>query len=133
MESNLSLCVQDCKFRTSWCPNVCTVAPGVLPVSLFSGITSGLQLGRAEALRDLRNFPNIDRPELHSIDHLKERGVEKGSGRHFHPPRSRTICVQQDRYWHRFKGNLGETAERRGGARMGLSERNDAILSLNCN
>ena len=41
----------------------------------------------------------------------------------------RMICVQPDRYWHCLKGNLGETAERRGGARMGLSERYDAILS----
>ena len=31
----------------------------------------------------------------------------------FHPPRSRTICVQPDKYWHCFEGNLGETAERR--------------------
>ena len=45
-------------------------------------ITSGLQLGRAEVLRGLRNFLNMDRPEHHSIDRLKERGVEKGSGRH---------------------------------------------------
>ena len=45
-------------------------------------IMSGLQLGRAEVLRGLRNFLNKDRPEHHSIDHLKERGVEKGRGRH---------------------------------------------------
>ena len=45
-------------------------------------ITSGLQLGRAEMLRGLRNFLNTDKPEHHSIDRLKERGVEKGSGRH---------------------------------------------------
>ena len=45
-------------------------------------ITSGLQLGRAEVLRGLRKFLNMDRPEHHSIDRLKERGVEKGSGRH---------------------------------------------------
>ena len=30
----------------------------------------------------MRNFLNMDRPEHHSIDPLKERGVEKGSGRH---------------------------------------------------
>ena len=47
----------------------------------------------------------------------------------FHPPRSRTICVQPGKYWHCFEANLGETAERRGGARMGLSEHYDAILS----
>ena len=41
----------------------------------------------------------------------------------FHPPRSGTICVQPDKYWHCLKGNLGETAERRDGTRMGLSER----------
>ena len=44
-------------------------------------ITSGLQLGRAEVLRGLRNFLTTDKPR-HSIDRLKERGVEKGSGRH---------------------------------------------------
>ena len=45
-----------------------------------ANITSGMQLGRAEVLRCLRNFLNMDRPEHHSIDHLKEREVEKGSG-----------------------------------------------------
>ena len=45
-------------------------------------ITSGLQLGRAEVLRGLRNFLNMDRPEHHSTNCLKERGVEKGGGRH---------------------------------------------------
>ena len=45
-------------------------------------ITSGLHLGRAEVPRGLRNFLNMDRPEHRGIDHLKERGVEKGSSRH---------------------------------------------------
>ena len=45
-------------------------------------ITSGLQLGRAEVLRGLRNFLSTDKPEHHSTDRLEERGVEKGSGRH---------------------------------------------------
>ena len=45
-------------------------------------ITSGLQLGRAGVLRGLRNFLSTDKPEHHSTDRLKERGVEKGSGRH---------------------------------------------------
>ena len=35
-----------------------------------------------EVLRGLRNFLNMDRSEHHSIDDLKERGMEKGSGRH---------------------------------------------------
>ena len=34
-------------------------------------ITCGLQLGRAEMLRGLRNFLNMDRPEHHSIDRLE--------------------------------------------------------------
>ena len=33
-------------------------------------------------LRGLRNFLNTDNPEHHSLDRLKERGVEKGSDRH---------------------------------------------------
>ena len=45
-------------------------------------ITSDLQLGRPELLRGLRNFLNMNRPEHHSIDRLKERGVEKRSGRY---------------------------------------------------
>ena len=32
-------------------------------------------------LRGLRNFLNMDRSQHHGIDRLKERGVEKGSGR----------------------------------------------------
>ena len=46
-----------------------------------------------------------------------------------HPPRLGTMCFLPDKHWHCFEGNLGETAERRGGARMGFSERYDATLS----
>ena len=42
-------------------------------------MTSGLQLGRAEVLKGLRNFLNMDRPDHNNIDCLKERGVKKGS------------------------------------------------------
>ena len=42
-------------------------------------ITSGLQLGRAEVLRGLRNFLNMHRPYLHSINGLKERGSSRHS------------------------------------------------------
>ena len=45
-------------------------------------ITAGLQLGRAEVLRGLRNFLKMDRLKHHSIDCLKDRGVEKRSGRY---------------------------------------------------
>ena len=50
--------------------------------SSTADITSGLHLDRAEVLSGLRNFLNMGWPEHHSIDRLKERGVEKGSGRH---------------------------------------------------
>ena len=41
----------------------------------------------------------------------------------------RTICVQPVKHWHCFEGHLKEIDEKRGGARMGLSERYDTILS----
>ena len=87
-------------------------------------ITSGLQLRRAEVLRALRNFLNMDRPELHSIDRLKERGVEKGSGRHSTlRGRERSVFNQTN------IGTLGRlTVERPGGALMGLPEHCDDIL-----
>ena len=69
-------------------------------------ITFGLQLGRAEVLRGLRNFLNMDRLEHHSTDRLKERGVEKGSGWHstLGPPRSRMFCVQPGKLLALFRG-----------------------------
>ena len=70
----------------------------------------------------------MDRPEHHSTDRLKERGVEKGSA-DIPSFEVNQTCVQPDKHWHCLEGNLGETAEKRGGARMGLSERYDAILS----
>ena len=67
-----------------YCPGHAGVSGNELADRLAStaDITSGLQLGRAEVLRGLRNFLSTDKPEHHSIDRLKERGVEKGSGRH---------------------------------------------------
>ena len=67
-------------------------------------ITSDLQLGRAEVLRCLRNFLNMDRPEHHSIDHLKERRVEKGTA-DIPPSKARNDLCLTDKNWHRFEGN----------------------------
>ena len=50
---------------------------GQIRLSSTADITSGLQLGRVEVLRE-----HMDKPEHHSTDRLKERGVEKGSGQH---------------------------------------------------
>ena len=36
---------------------------------------------------------------------------------------------QSDQHWNGFKGNIGETLERRGGAHMGFPERIDTILN----
>ena len=116
---------------------LCIYCPGHVGVSgneradrlaSTADITSGLQLGSTEVLRGLKNVLNMDRPEHHSIDLMKERGEEKGNGRHstLHG-RERSVFNQVNTG--SFEGNLGETAERRGGARMGLSGCCDAILS----
>ena len=76
-----------------------------------ANITSGLQLGRVEELRGLRNFQNRDRPEHHSTYHLKKRRVEKGSGRHF-TLRSRDPSVFNWTNRHRLEGSLWDTTER---------------------
>ena len=91
-------------------------------------ITSGLQLGRAEVQRSLRNFLNMDRLEHHSIDRLKERGVEKGSGQHaILQGREQSVFNQPD-IGTVSRATLG-SAERRAGAPMGLSKPYNAILS----
>ena len=45
------------------------------PHSVSQDITSGLQPGKAEVLRGLRNFLHMDRPEHHRTNRLKERWV----------------------------------------------------------
>ena len=63
--------------------------------------------GRAEVFRGLRNFLNMDRPEHHSTDRLKEKKINEWRKRPtFHLPRSGTICVQLDKQWHCFEGSL---------------------------
>ena len=96
-------------------------------------ITFGLQFGRVEVLRGFRNFLNMDIPEHHNINCLEGKGSGERERPTFCPPRSGTTCVQPDKHWHCFEDNLGVIAERRGEARMGLSERYDAILSRNWN
>ena len=43
--------------------------------------------------------------------------------------RTREGHCQSGEHWNRFKGNVGETSERRGAAHMGFSERIDTILN----
>ena len=54
-------------------------------------ITTGPQLGRAEVPRGPRNMLSKDRPENHRTDRLKEREVEKRTGR-------RSILRGRERY-----------------------------------
>ena len=114
-----------------YCPGFAGVSGNEWADSLAStaDITSGLQLGRAEVLRGLRNFLNMDRPEQHGIYRLKKRRVEVKQTADIPPSKVENNLCSTRQYCHCFKGNLGETAERRGGARMGLSERYDAIMS----
>ena len=44
-------------------------------------LTSGLLLGRSEVLRGLRHYLRAQSQGHHTIDHLEERGVERGSAR----------------------------------------------------
>ena len=44
-------------------------------------LTSGLLLGRSEALRSLRHYLQAQSQGRHTIDRLKMRGVERGSAR----------------------------------------------------
>ena len=82
-------------------------------------ITSGLQLGRAEVLRGLRNFLSTDKPEHHSIDRLKERGVEKGSGRHSTLQGRERSVFNQTNIGTVSRATLGRLLRGRAGARMG--------------
>ena len=45
-------------------------------------ITAGPQFGRTKVHRGMKDCQSMDRPVHHSIDHLKERRVEKGSSQH---------------------------------------------------
>ena len=87
-------------------------------------LTSGLFLGRAELLRSLRHYLRAQSLGHHTIDLLEERGEERGF-----LERTREGHRQSEEHWNRFKGNVGETSERRGGAHMGFFERIDAILN----
>ena len=46
-----------------------------------AAVTSGLLLVRSEVLRTLRHYTRPQSQGHHTIDHLEERGVERGSAR----------------------------------------------------
>ena len=73
----------------------------------------------------------MDRPEHHSIDRMKEFGMEKESGRHSTLRSRKRSMINQTNFGAVSREKLDETAKRRGGARMGLSELYDGIWSRN--
>ena len=94
-------------------------------------ITSGLRLGRSEALRSLRHYLRAQNQGHRTTDCLEEKGVERGSTRRSSlkgRERGWPFLVSQVSVRHRFKGNVGETFERRDGSHMGFSQPIDTIL-----
>ena len=67
-------------------------------------ITGGLRLGRSEVLRILRHFIRAQSQGYHTIDHLEERGVERGSAQRSYLRGLERAIVNQT--------NIGETPER---------------------
>ena len=71
----------------------------------------------------------MDRPEHHSIDRLKERGVEKGSGQHSTLQGRERSVFNQANIGTVSRATLGRLL-RDGAERVwGVTERYDAILS----
>ena len=83
---------------------------------------------RSEELRSLRRYLRAQSQGHHTIDHLEERGMERGSAR-WSSLKGREGHRQSDKRWNHFKGNVGETSERWGGAHMGFSVWIDTILN----
>ena len=86
--------------------------------------------------RDARRLEELfEHGQARASQHWSPEGKRSGERKRpiFHTPSSGMICVQPDKHWPCFEGNLGETGERWDGVRMGLSECYDAILNWNWN
>ena len=91
-------------------------------------LTSGLLLGRSEALRSLRHYLRAQSQGQHTIDRL-ERGVERGSARRSSFKGRERAIVNQTNIRTVSKAALGKLTGKRGGAHMGFSERIGTILN----
>ena len=83
-------------------------------------LTSGLLLGRSEVLRSLRTLAAGTKPRT---SHHRSAGGERRGKRKRQTiflERTREGHRQSDENWNRFKGDFGETSERRGGAPKGF-------------
>ena len=70
-------------------------------------ITSGLHLGQAEVLRRYRHYLRAQSQRHHAIDHLEERGVERGSALPWKDERGpssirRTLALLPRERWRNF-------------------------------
>ena len=63
------------------------------------------------------------------IDRLEERSMKRGSARRSSLKGRKWAIVNQTNIGTCFKSNVGETAERRDGAHMGISEHTHIILN----
>ena len=88
-----------------------------------------MRLGRSEVLRSLRHYMWAQSQEHLTIDRLEERGVERGSARRSSLKGRERVTVSQTNIGTCFKSSVGETAERRDGAHMGISEHTHIILN----
>ena len=97
-------------------------------------ITSGLQLGRAEVLRGIRNLS--EHGQVSETQHWSTEGKKSGEKKWptVHPPKSGVTCAQPKKIKIKInKKPLGRLLRDGGGAHMALSERHHAILSRNWN
>ena len=82
------------------------------------------------ALKELSKLGQV-RASRHWSPEGKRSGERKPLT--FHLLKLGMICVQPDKHWHCFEGELGETAERWDRTHKSLSKPKDAILSRNWN
>ena len=77
--------------------------------------TSGLLLGRSDALRRLRPYLRARSQGHDTVDLLEERGMERGSANQSSLKGRDRAIVRPTNIGNHFKGNVREASERRGG------------------
>ena len=122
-------CAQLCKvLGCKACCGLTALVRGIWTgLASTTNIIIGVQIGRADLLRGLRNFQNREKPKHHSINCLKKTKKTNDVP----SSRSGMIYFYLDKSGYCFKEKLWETAERLDGVPMSLSKHYDAILSRN--
>ena len=98
------------KLQWVYCPGHAGVKGNVLADRLAgkAAFTSGLLLGRSEVLRSLRYYLRAQSQGHHTIGHLKERGVERGSARRSYLKGRERAIVSQTNIVTVSKATLGK-------------------------